>query len=135
MMEKASDTYEGKLSIAKDNWKAMLAEMGKSLQDSLKSWLDDFNEYSDRVLGRRNIKTVIASGGSSGNIQAALAFARANPTQLEGVIPPVAAFVSNSISSRMVIGIPLPTCGLSLAVIALMSSGIILLRPVTSESL
>ena len=88
MMEKASDTYEGKLSIAKDNWKAMLAEMGKSLQDSLKSWLDDFNEYSDRVLGRRNIKTVIASGGSSGNIQAALAFARANPTQLEGVIPP-----------------------------------------------
>ena len=88
MMEKASDTYEGKLSIAKDNWKAMLAEMGKSLQDSLKSWLDDFNEYSDRVLGRRNIKTVIASGGSSGDIQAALAFARANPTQLEGVIPP-----------------------------------------------
>ena len=88
MMEKTAQTYEGKLSIAKDNWKAMLAEMGKSLQDSLKSWLDDFNEYSDRVLGRKNIKTVIASGGSSGNIQAALAFARANPTQLEGVIPP-----------------------------------------------
>jgi len=88
MMEKTAQTYEGKLSIAKDNWKAMLAEMGKSLQDSLKSWLDDFNKYSDQVLGRKNIKTVIASGGSSGNIQAALAFAQANPTQLEGVIPP-----------------------------------------------
>jgi len=88
MMEKTAKTYEGKLSIAKDNWKAMLAEMGKSLQDSLKSWLDDFNKYSDQVLGRTNIKTVIASGGSSGNIQTALAFAQANPTQLEGVIPP-----------------------------------------------
>ena len=50
MMEKTAQTYEGKLSIAKDNWKAMLAEMGKSLQDSLKSWLDDFNKYSDQVL-------------------------------------------------------------------------------------
>jgi len=75
MMEKAAETFEGKLSIAKDNLRGLLAYWGDTFIPTLKKGLDEFNKKADETLGHYNVLKVTT--GTGGNAEAAKAFLEA----------------------------------------------------------
>jgi len=75
MMEKAAETFEGKLSIAKDNLRGLLAYWGDTFIPTLKKGLDEFNKKADETLGHHNVVKVTT--GTGGNAAVAKAFLEA----------------------------------------------------------
>lgn len=80
MMEKAAETFEGKLSIAKDNLKGLLGYWGDTFIPGLKSGLDEFNKKADEALAHYNVLKVTTKTG--GDAQAAKAFLQEELAQM-----------------------------------------------------
>ena len=82
MMDKTAQTTEGKWSIAMDNWRAILADIGTSVLPGLNRALDEFNKKADYTIQKNNLSRAMT--GQGGDKQAALAFAQA---ELAAMVP------------------------------------------------
>ena len=62
MMEKAAETFEGRLSIATDTWKALLGTIGRDVLPTLKQGLDELNTGMDNIVSKSNALYYLKTG-------------------------------------------------------------------------
>ena len=72
MMNTTAHTAMGEWSTAQDNFRLSLARVGDTLLTVVVPALRSYNEAMDNMNSIRNLQTVVASGGGSGDVQAAI---------------------------------------------------------------
>jgi len=67
MMEKTAETFEGKLSIAADNFKAVLSTIGRETIPFFKKSLDELNTTMDTMISKSNALYYLRTGQGDPN--------------------------------------------------------------------